>query len=297
MTRTKQSTLLDLADSDSDDSFNAQTSVLKPIDNMPAARKPRGRPVANKVTKPEPKSTTARASAKATAALEKEAERQALAEKTENEPPKAKRGRKPKKSVGDEADDVLATPPNSDEPAKTRGRPKKGSVVPESAQRPGTAKRGRRPAAKKAEEQPATSFAQDGLSEIPETQPYDGMDVDADEEQDQVEDLPNFSRFSAPPSAQRLNSYRVPFSASKRSASSSLVDGDPSSKRRLNEMEKKYEALEIRYRDLRNVAVVEAERNFDRLKKQSEERTQCTLQMVTKNSRTSRATNIACSGQ
>lgn len=285
MTRTKQSTLLDLADSDSDDGFSTQNSVLRPIENMPAAKKPRGRPAANKVTKPEPKNTTGRAGAKAIAALEKEAERQALAEKTENEPSKAKKGRKTKKAADEEADDVLATPPNSDEPAKTRGargRPKKGSVVPESVQKVAATKRGRKPAAKKVEEQSPSSLAQDEPSEIPETQPYDGMDIDADEEQDQVEDLPTFSRYSAPPSAQRINSYRVPLSATKRSASSSLVDSDPLAKRRLSEMEKKYEALEVRYRDLRNVAVVEAEKNFDRLKKQSEEKTQCTLQLVYK---------------
>ncbi|ROW09749.1 hypothetical protein VMCG_02416 [Cytospora schulzeri] len=283
MTRTKQSTLLDLADSDSDDGFNSQNSALKTIDNMAAAKKPRGRPAANKVTKPESKTTTGRVGAKATAALEKEAERLALAEKAYNEAPKAKRGRKPKKAVEEEADDALATPPHSDEPAKTRGgrgRPKKGSAVPESVQKPTTAKRGRKPAAAKVDEQPPSSPAEDEPSEIPETQAYDGMDVDAAEEQDQVEDLPTFSRYSAPPSAQRISSYRVPFSASKRSASSSLLDSDPSANRRLNEMTKKYEALERKYRDLRNVAVVEAEKNFDRLKKQTEEKTQSSNELI-----------------
>lgn len=284
MTGPKQFTLLDLADSDSDDGFNAQTSLPKTKDDMPAAKKPRGRPAANKVTKSEPKTTTGRVGAKATAALEKEAERLALAENTENEPPRAKRGRKPKKAVEEEADDVLATPPKSDEPAKSkggRGRPKKDAAVLESVQKqPAAAKRGRKPAAEKVDEQPPSSPAQDDLSEIPETQPYDGMDIDAIEEQDQVEDLPKFSRYSAPPSAQRNSIYRVPPSASKRSVSSSLLDSDPSSNRRLAEMTKKYEALERKYRDLRNVAVVEAERNFDRLKQQSEEKTQSSNELI-----------------
>ena len=285
MTRTKQFGLLDLADSDSDSGFPTHNSTLQATDNMPAAKKPRGRPAANKVTKPESKAATRGVGAKASAALEKETERLALAEKTNNEPPKAKRGRKPKIAAEDEADEALATPPHSDEPAKTkggRGRPRKGSVVPESVQKryePAVAKRGRKPAAEKVEEQSSPSSAEDEPSEVPEvpeTQLDDEMDVDVSEELDQVEDLPTFSRFSAPPSVQRNNSYHVPFSASKRPASSSSHDSDPVVRRRLGEMAKKYEALELKYRDLRNVAVVEAEKNFDRLKKQSEEKTQCT---------------------
>lgn len=279
MPRIKQSTLLDLADSDSDSGINAQPRALKTEDEMPAAKKGRGRASANKVTKPEPKTKTRRVGAKAAAALEEEAERQALAEKATNPPAKATRGRKPKKAVEavedddeDGADDVLATPPHSDEPTKTkggRGRPRKDAVVPDSVQKkaePTASKRGRKAAADKSGQQTST--------EIPETQVDGGMDIDAAEEQDQVEDLPNFSRFSAPPSAQRVSSYHVPLSASKRSASSSLIESDPSTRRHLGELTKKYEALELRYRELRNVAVVEAEKNFDQMKRQSDEKTQ-----------------------
>lgn len=283
MPRIKQSALLDLADSDSDSGFDSHSTALKTAEDMPAAKKGRGRATANKVTKPEPKTKTKtrRVGEKAAAALEEEAERQALAEKPVNPPAKATRGRKAKKAVEavededeDGADDVLATPPHSDEPAKTkggRGRPRKDAVVPDSVQKnpePSAVKRGRKPAADKA--------AQQAPAEIPETQANDGMDVDAAEEQDQVEDLPTFSRFSAPPSAQRASSYHIPLSATKRSASSSLIESDPSTRRHLGELTKKYEALELRYRELRNVAVVEAEKNFDQLKKQSDEKTQGT---------------------
>lgn len=44
-------------------------------------------------------------------------------------------------------------------------------------------------------------------------------------------------------------------------------------RRRLGELSKKYESLDMRHRDLREVGVKEAERNFERLKKQAEERT------------------------
>lgn len=249
---------------------------------MPAAKKGRGRASANKVTKPEPKTKTRRVGAKAAAALEEEAERQALAEKATNPPAKATRGRKPKKSAEDDdqdgADDVLATPPHSDEPAKTkggRGRPRKDAVVPDSVQKkaePSAVKRGRKAAADKA--------GQQASAEVPETQVDGGMDIDAAEEQDQVEDLPTFSRFSAPPSAQRPSSYHVPLSASQRSASSSLIESDPSTRRHLGELTKKYEALELRYRELRNVAVVEAEKNFDQLRKQSDEKTQASNELI-----------------
>ncbi|KAK3338261.1 chromosome segregation protein Csm1/Pcs1-domain-containing protein [Neurospora tetraspora] len=55
---------------------------------------------------------------------------------------------------------------------------------------------------------------------------------------------------------------------------------DPELRRKLGEMTQKYEALELKYRDLREVAVKEAERNFDRLRKQSEERTAASDQLI-----------------
>lgn len=294
MPRIKQSTLLDLADSDSGSGFNTQSWQSKTADGMPPAKRGRGRAAADKVTKPEPKTKTRRVGAKAAAALEEEAERQALAEKAANQPVKATRGRKAKKAAeaaddeaDEDADDVLATPPHSDEPAKTkggRGRPKKDAVVPDSVQKraqPSATKRGRKAAADRA--------GQHAMAEIPETQADDGMDIDVAEEQDQVEDLPTFSRFSAPPSAQRLSSYHIPLSASKRSASSSLIESDPATRRHLGELTKKYEALELRYRELRNVAVVEAEKNFDQLKKQSDEKTQGTCHGITCSVRSRRA--------
>ena len=44
-------------------------------------------------------------------------------------------------------------------------------------------------------------------------------------------------------------------------------------RRKLGEMTKKYENISIKYQDLREIGLKEAERNFERLKKQSEERT------------------------
>ncbi|KAK3503064.1 chromosome segregation protein Csm1/Pcs1-domain-containing protein [Neurospora crassa] len=55
---------------------------------------------------------------------------------------------------------------------------------------------------------------------------------------------------------------------------------DPELRRKLGELTQKYEALELKYKDLREVAVKEAERNFDRLRKQSEERTAASDQLI-----------------
>lgn len=270
--------MLDFADSDSDDSFGARISVPHTTTKMAAAKKPRGRAAANRVAKPEPKTATRRAGAKKATAAEKEVERLALADKPANEQTRTTKGRKTKQVVeedsGDEAEDLLATPPLSDEPAqkKARGRPKKDAVVPDSVLKknaPAPAKKGRK-AAKTADPAPA----EDEPSEIPETQQAaEPMDVDGEEE-DQVEDLPTFSRYSVPPSAQRKGPYHIPPSASKRSASLSDHESDPSVRRRLGEMTKKYEALEARYKDLKNITVTEAERTFDQLKKTSDERGQ-----------------------
>lgn len=274
----KRSTLLDLVDSDSDDGFGARISVPKIVEKMPAARNSRGRAAADRVQKAESKSVTRRDGAKKAAAAEKEIERQALVDSAHNERSKGTRGRKtkqPAEEVDEDAEDVLATPPGSDEPARkkgARGRPKKEAVVPDSVQKkdaPTAAKRGRKAA--KVED---AQIAEEEPSEIPETQEaQDPMDVD-DEDEDRVEDLPTFSRFSAPPSAHRKTSYPIPTSASKRPHSFSDHENDPSIRRRLGEMTKKYEALEAKYKDLKNVAVTEAEKTFDRLKKTSEERAQ-----------------------
>lgn len=271
-----QSTLLALVNSDSDDGFGARASVFKAKDKMPAARKPRGRAAANRIEKAESKTATRRADARRATAAEKRTERLALSDRPTNERLKGTRGRKTKQPAEDEdVEDLLATPPGSDEPARkkgARGRPKKENFIPDSTHKrdaPAAIKRGRKAA--KAEE-PVS--AEDETSEIPETQEAeDPMDVD-DEEEDQVEDLPTFSRFSAPPSAQRKGPYHVPQSASQRPSSFSDHENDPSIRRRLGEMTKKYEALEARYKDLKNVAVTEAEKTFDRLKKTSEDKAQ-----------------------
>ena len=47
--------------------------------------------------------------------------------------------------------------------------------------------------------------------------------------------------------------------------------GDATVRRKLGDLARKYESLETRHRELRQVGIVEAERNFDRLQKQADE--------------------------
>ncbi|KAI0490124.1 chromosome segregation protein Csm1/Pcs1-domain-containing protein [Xylaria cf. heliscus] len=51
-------------------------------------------------------------------------------------------------------------------------------------------------------------------------------------------------------------------------------------KSRIKELTRKHEALEVKYRELRETGVREAEQNFDRLKKQSEERANTDKQLI-----------------
>lgn len=67
---------------------------------------------------------------------------------------------------------------------------------------------------------------------------------------------------------------RQPSLQRRRAGSTSDTErSDPALRRKLGEMTKKYESLNVKYQDLRDIGLKEAERNFERLKKQSEEGT------------------------
>lgn len=302
-----QSNLLELVNSDSDEEFASQlgirTTAVKastakaPDGKMPAAKKAaRGgamsktAPTANKVTKPAAKTASSgrRTSGRLAAAIDSSDEgRAALTEKSANHipPPKATKGRRPAAAKGVEMveESVIATPP----PAKTkggRGRPKKTVAevdeIPESQPepaKPAPAKRGRKPAASR----PRAEV------EIPETQQQEhqpdpdaeptAMDLDLTLDPD-LEDLPNPpTPGPVPPSASRK---AAPYSATRRPISAitsstsfhATADDSVSLRRRIGELTKQYASLEARYRDLRDIAARDAEINFDRLRKQTDER-------------------------
>jgi hypothetical protein len=76
------------------------------------------------------------------------------------------------------------------------------------------------------------------------------------------------------PGRSRVSMLRNPqdYSPRKRKlgATDSEQGGDPELRRRLGELTKKHDALEIKYRNLREIGIVEANANMEKLRKQSE---------------------------
>ncbi|EWZ00849.1 hypothetical protein FOYG_00600 [Fusarium oxysporum NRRL 32931] len=236
------------SDSEPDLDMFDQSELQAAVRTMSTTKKPRGRPpgTASKVTKTAPR-TTRRNSADKLAPLPEAIAQPATTSKINGGATKG--GRKTKQLAPDETvtfEDigVPASVPATETKKGLRGRPKKlngdtSILAPESAVK----RRGRPP------RQPTTPF-----EEIPETQAEDVMELDAVPEEDEDRD-------SVVGTTEPLESW------------SSYGTSDVALRRRLGELTKKYEALEMRHRDLREVGVREAERNFDRLKKQAEERT------------------------
>uniref|UniRef100_L2FFX2 Chromosome segregation protein n=1 Tax=Colletotrichum fructicola (strain Nara gc5) TaxID=1213859 RepID=L2FFX2_COLFN len=179
----------------------------------------------------------------------------------------SKRGRKARPKDDDDATadaEEEHVVPSTKATAKTRGRPKATAALvkedeneeaPESIAQP--IKRGRRA---------GTKSTRNEDSEIPETQPAEAMDIDTEEEEEedeQFEDLP-----APKQSIQR---------AARMASNADADGGDPQIRRRLGEANRKYESLELKYRDLRDIGIKAAERNFDNLKKESEERANSNL--------------------
>ncbi|KAJ4314131.1 hypothetical protein N0V84_009065 [Fusarium piperis] len=257
------SALAGLVGSDSEPDLDAfDESEIQAARTMSVTKKPRGRPprTANKVTK-----TTAptRRGGGRLSAVPESATRPSTTTKANSSTEGG--GRIPQQQAQDETvtfDDIEALPSVMSTVTKkgTRGRPKS---VPASASKnanndtsvlvpPSAAKRRGRPP-RQAVKTP---------EEIPETQQEDAMELDVvvEEEEDINGDVE--------PVAEPLESWTG-------------YDGsEVSLRRRLGELSKKYESLDMRHRDLREVGVKEAERNFERLKKQAEERTAAANQLI-----------------
>ncbi|KAI8232701.1 Monopolin complex subunit pcs1 [Colletotrichum sp. SAR 10_96] len=263
----QQARLLALVDSDLDELSGLSAQQVKKNEDskakpMAPAKKPRGRPAANKVTKPAQKATR-RPNDKLTAAA-------AAAEAGDvvDDPKASKRGRKARPKDDDDATadaEEEHVVPSTKPTAKTMGRPKATAALvkedeneeaPESTAQ--LIKRGRRA---------GTNSTRNEDSEIPETQPAEAMDIDTEEEEEeedeQFEDLP----------APKQSIQRV----ARMAGNADGDGGDPLIRRRLGEANRKYESLELKYRDLRDIGIKAAERNFDNLKKESEERANSNL--------------------
>lgn len=197
------------------------------------------------------------------------------------------------------AEASVLSPPDSDTLQTTarraRGRPRAGAAAASGTKRPATrdapepveeappepapapARRGRKPAAgtKAKAAAAAAPEMEDVTLEIPETQQprEDTMDVDVAEDDFTGpligDELTEISPLRSPPGpAIRHRSI----SPTKARSTMDLDESDSSLRRRLGELTRKHDALEAKYRDLREIGVKEAEKTFERFKKQTEER-------------------------
>ncbi|QPC76414.1 hypothetical protein HYE68_007166 [Fusarium pseudograminearum] len=223
---------------------------------MSTTKKPRGRPpgTASKITKPAQRATRRAGKEKLPAVPEAVAQPDTAGKATGSGTNATRKAQQmaPDETVTFEDIDGPSSAPATDVKKGTRGRPKKSTgdtsvLVPESAVK----RRGRPP------RQPATPIA-----EVPETQQEDPMELDPVLEESEDDNA------SAEPDVETI----VPWS--------SYDTTDDSTRRRLEDLTKKYAALESSHRDLREVGVREAERNFERLKKQAEERTAAATKLI-----------------
>ncbi|MCJ1421519.1 hypothetical protein MMC32_007883 [Xylographa parallela] len=118
---------------------------------------------------------------------------------------------------------------------------------------------------------------------IPETQP---TPLDTDEfdlpQEDEEEPIPQ-SVYRQVRNARSSSKQPQPTTVRRRAGSASDTErggNDPATRRKLGEMTKKFENLDMKYRNLREVGVKEAEANFEKLKKQSEERTKIANDLI-----------------
>ncbi|KAI9671096.1 MAG: hypothetical protein M1831_005182 [Alyxoria varia] len=189
---------------------------------------------------------------KAAVAPMEEAEGRKEAEEPEKKQPK-RRGPRAKKEKEQQVEEIPETQPE----AAAQSRLAK-ATKPSARQKP-------RPAVKES---------------IPETQP-DAMEVD---EPENTEDLraPSAEALKRTTSRARSDSRprQTPAAPAPRrggSVSDTERAGDTTLRRRFNELSNKFETLDLKYRNLRDVGVQEAQDNFDRIKQQTDERANASL--------------------
>ncbi|KAI1170476.1 chromosome segregation protein Csm1/Pcs1-domain-containing protein [Nemania sp. FL0916] len=215
------------------------------------------------------------------------ADRNALAEKPGNVQEGATRSRGVKRPASDYAD-ALQEDNAGDEPKPGRGRRKgsKAQKIPtpddedELSQvqieptAPEPVKRGRKPKVPVEAEIPETQQAE---IEIPETQYADAADMNSE---DEPTGNPSTHRQQEIPSVQRHLPRSMVIPGRRPVSASDSEMSDPTLRRRIGDLTRKHDVLEVKYRDLREIGIIEAERNFDRLKKQSEERANGDKQLI-----------------
>lgn len=241
----------------------------------PAKKRTAGRPKAAVAAKPpaaRAQRTTRRTSGgsvvagKAKVAKKAPPKRKALAERSE-----------PNASETDEIEDY-DIPEEEEEPErapalkKGRGRPKQvddSAIAPEPTKKPKAAPKGRGRQTKKEPSPEPLTMA------IPETQDEtDLMDVEPS-----IEDIPELPETQPLPRqqsrARSVSKQRasVPYKRAGSIASDAERSGnDTALRRRLGDLTKKFENLDVKYQNMRDVGMRDAETNFEKLKRTADQR-------------------------
>lgn len=238
-------------------------------------------------------STTSTTSTKAKRVLADKTNEMAVdaAETTTTAPTTKARGRPGRKAAAPVVADVVESEVEAEAAAEEeapapkkrgRGRPKAATNENEDPQgvKP-AAKRGRRSAASAIDEDVSMATTDGGdeaanlddEAEATKTDFADTMEIETIETKT-ADVNSNNNTFQSP--QRRSRPLAAPSSVSRVRGSTTTTTGagsdDASVRRRLGELTKKHDTLEARYRDLKEIGVKEAERNFDRLKKQGEDR-------------------------
>ena len=293
----QQATLSGLVDSDSeDDQFGIPTPDSAAENKMPA-KKVRGRPKAaptkpapTKVTKTKAKAPARRTSGRLVAkAMEMEVDAMPAPARTKTKRPALKD--RTNQYAGDEdeldefdrnvvmdgtvEDSMVAAKKTKSKVAKmavvARGKSGKAPKQNDSIQEAPEAAKPKARATKKTGPAKKEKPAEPSPEKIVQETQYEEMDVDTDADMDEVVEEP----ISKPArSISRTHSHsrqRQPSVQRRRAGSASDTErNDPVLRRKLGEITKKYEVLNIKYQDLRQIGVKEAERNMDKLRKEGE---------------------------
>ncbi|RDI83758.1 hypothetical protein Vi05172_g6304 [Venturia inaequalis] len=186
-------------------------------------------------------------------------------------PPKAKRGAKA-------AAAPVKPPAKRGRPAKIGAKPKVPEPEPEVEEEAPVKPAKKAPAAK------ATrgKRVKEPESVIPETQP-DPMDIEETEIPTEISETDQIASEPPKPLAQRATTGRArsisrqpePLASRHRrggSASDTERAGEPALRRKLGDITKKFENLDMKYRSLKELGTTEAQSNFDKLRKNADQR-------------------------
>ena len=293
----QQATLSGLVDSDSeDDQFGIPTPDSAAENKMPA-KKVRGRPKAaptkpapTKVTKTKAKAPARRTSGRLVAkAMEMEVDATPAPAPTKTKRPALKD--KTNQYAGDEdeldefdrdmvmdgtvEDSMVAAKKTKSKVTKmavvARGKSGKAPKQNDSIQEAPEAAKPKARATKKTGPAKKEKLAEPSAEKIVQETQYEEMDVDTDADVDEVVEEP-ISKPARSISRTHSHSRQRQTSVQRRRAGSAsdTERNDPALRRKLGEITKKYEVLNIKYQDLRQIGVKEAERNMDKLRKEGE---------------------------